>query len=291
MSVMLRVVTSRTRRLAGRTAITRDATVLHQMRRVAQTPRAFTNWAPLLSDMIRERVGRGPQSLHFRTRSGLSIVCPNRPGARVPVYEIFAEDCYRLAWFTADLAHRPLHVLDIGAHVGTFACSLAQLRPNALIDCFEPSATTAEYLRRNVAQNGFASRISVSERAVAATTGLALFRDNGAASGMNGLAGADIQSVSATHVETVALDDVVEALPASLDLVKIDCEGAECELVFGSSPGSWSAVQRVVLEYHPHVRHAWPQLRGWFEARGLAVVAHEPISAEQGTAWLSRTPL
>jgi len=265
--------------------------VRHRLNRVTQTPRTFTNWPTLLSEMVLERFGRGPQTLSFHTRSGLRIDCPNRPGARVPVYEIFAEDCYRLDWFLGALAGAPMHVLDIGGHVGTFACQLAQRQPQATIQCFEPSATTADYLRRNIAQNGFDSRISVAETAVAASTGFAMFDDNGAGSGLNGLVQDGSAPAAATRVPTVAFDEVVAGAPSPVKLVKIDCEGGEYGLVFGSSPQSWSTVDRVVLEYHPHPDHAWVELRDWFAERDLRVVSDEPVSAQQGTAWLSRTPV
>ena len=265
--------------------------VRHQLNRIAQTPRTFANWPTLLSDMVLERVGRGPDTLSFHTRSGLRIDCPNRPGARVPVYEIFAEDCYRLDWFLGSLAGSPMHVLDIGGHVGTFACQLAQRQPAATIHCFEPSATTAEFLRCNVSQNGFSSRISVTESAVADSTGFAMFEDNGAGSGLNGLVKDGSAPASATRVPTVAFDEVVASAPSPVKFVKIDCEGGEYGLVFGSSPQSWATVDRVVLEYHPHPQHSWAELKQWFADQNLRVLSDDAVSAQQGTAWLSRNPV
>jgi hypothetical protein len=68
----------------------------------------------------------------------------------------------------------------------------------------------------------------------------------------------------------------------------MDCEGGEYDLVLGSSPQSWDAVERIVIEYHPHPRHSWTELRQWFAERGLEVVQVEPCAPEQGTAWLAR---
>ncbi|HEX3460009.1 MAG TPA: FkbM family methyltransferase [Acidimicrobiales bacterium] len=262
----------------------------HTSRRVVQTPRAFSNWAEVLSDMARERVGHGPETLSFAARSGLRIDCPNVPGARVPIYEIFAEDTYRLNWFLGPLMQRPIQVLDIGGHIGTFACQLAQVHPGATIQCFEPSPTTAGFLRRNVAQNGLGDRISVSERALAAETGFAVFDDNGGGSGTNGLVGAgrSVASGTATKVETVAFDEAVASTPAPIDFVKMDCEGGEYDLTYGSSRDSWASVQRLVLEYHEVEGQSWAQLRDWFGSVGLHVVRQKPVNDALGTAWLSR---
>lgn len=269
----------------------RDAgqVLAHEARRVGQTPRTFRNWPTVLGDMVAQRLGRGPGELTFETRTGLRISCPNRPGARVPIYEIFAEDCYRFEWFLGPLLTRPIQVLDIGGHVGTFACRLAQLHPQARIHSFEPSATTAAFLRRNAAANGFADRIEVTQKALAGQTGTAIFDDNEGGSGTNGLAGAGhaVGSGGVT-VETVAFDEVVAATPAPVDVVKMDCEGGEYDLVGASSDASWASVARLVLEYHDVPGQSWPDLRKRFAAIGLHVVRDEPVTPRLGTAWLAR---
>jgi FkbM family methyltransferase len=265
--------------------------VLFTLRRVGQTPRTFANWLPVLSDMARERMGRGPKTLSFATRSGLRIDCPNQPGARVPIYEIFAEDCYRLEWFLGPLLQRPVQVIDVGAHVGTFSCRLSQLHPQATIVAFEPSSTSASFLRRNVEQNGLGDRVTVFELALAATTGYAVFDDNGGGSGLNGLvsAGHTTGTAAPTKVQTIAFDEAVAAAPAPVDIVKIDCEGGEYDLVLSSSPVSWASVQRLVIEYHPVDGRSWDELREWFADAGLHL-QHESTLNGYGCAWLSREP-
>ncbi|GAB2478967.1 FkbM family methyltransferase [Jatrophihabitans fulvus] len=260
-------------------------------RRLVQTPRTFTNWPDVFRHMALGRGGRGPDTLTFRTRTGVRIDTPNRPGARVPVYEIFAEDCYRLEWLLGPLLREPLQAVDIGGHVGTFSVRLAQLHPKATVAAFEPSPTTASFLRRNVEQNGVADRVTVTEAALSGSTGSAGFDDNGAGSGLNGLLAARSAGTgTATEVRTVAFDDVVAALASPPQLVKIDCEGGEYDLVLGSDPASWRSVRRVVIEFHPVEGHGWPELREFFAGVGLTVQDIETLDG-YGCAWLSRDPL
>lgn len=263
----------------------------HGARRMVQTPGAFRNWPSVLGDMALGRLGRGPATLHFATRAGPAIDCPNQPGARVPVYEIFAEDCYRLGWFLGGLLWQPIHVVDIGAQVGTFACWLAHLHPQATVTAFEPSPTTAEFLRANVAQNGLVHRVAVDERAVAGSRGAAAFEDNGGASGTNGLVATGHRLATAViEVQTVTFDDVVAGAPAPVDVVKMDCEGGEYALVYASSPASWRSVRRLVLEHHQVAGESWVELRRWFADIGLHVQHEEPGDGV-GAAWLSRDPI
>lgn len=260
----------------------------HQLKRASQTPKAFSNWLPLLRDMFAAEYGKGPDSLTFRTRDGLAISCPNVPGARVPIYEIYAEDCYDLQWFLGPLLQRPIRVLDIGAHVGAFACQLAKLNPKARIECFEPATSTVTYLRKNAEQNGFADRIVADERAVAATTGWANFSDNDGGSALNSLVADPAAEPSSRSVPTTTFDAIVAAGDAPVDVVKMDCEGGEYDAVLGSSPASWDSVSRIVLEYHPSSSHKWAELRDWFSGLGFDVMREVASDAQQGTAWLGR---
>jgi FkbM family methyltransferase len=266
--------------------------ISHQLRRTAQTPRAFVNWAGLLRDMTLERFGKGPDELTFVTRSGQQISCPNRPGARVPIYEVYAEDTYGLQAFLGPMLNRPIRVIDIGAHVGAFACQLAAISPQATIECFEPSASTAAYLRRNAEQNGLGDRIAVDERAVAGHAGFADFVDNGAGSALNGLVDSvptgSAAGESATSVPTTTFDAVVADREQPVDVVKLDCEGGEYDAVLNSSAASWSSVDRVVLEYHPSTQHNLTELTDWFTGCGLALLRQHATSPDQGTAWLTR---
>jgi FkbM family methyltransferase len=269
----------------------------YEARRVAQTQRTFANWPTLLRGLVGEKVGRGGSTLTFITKSGVHMSCPNVPGARLPMYEQFADDCYDVAWVLGPRTDRPLQVLDVGSHVGAFAINLATNRDDVHVECYEPSPDTAAYLKRNVEQNKIADRVRVHECAMAGTEGTALLDDNSGGSVHNGLVKQDHRLVDGDDalghratitVTTTTFDQAIADAPAPFDVVKMDCEGGEYELVYASSPQNWTSVQRVVMEYHPVEGESWDKLRAWFEQVGLKVVRHKSDSPGLGTAWLER---
>lgn len=270
----------------------------YELNRVVQTRRTFSNWPSLLRDMSGERLGRGgAPELDFVTRGGVRMTCPNIPGARLPIYEQFADDSYRLREFLAPLQGRPIQVLDVGAHIGSFSINLATLHPQARVECYEPSPQSVQFLRRNIDQNGLGNRITAHEAALAATEGTALLDDNDGASVHNGLMSSDhrlvdgVDALDTRHsieVRTVTFDGAVAAAPAPFDAVKMDCEGGEYALVYASSKQNWAGVQRVVMEYHPVEGESWDELRAWLEGVGLTVYKHEALAPGLGTAWLAR---
>jgi FkbM family methyltransferase len=278
--------------------MTRGRVLGYTVRRVVQTPRTFRNWPGLLASLAGEKLHRGSATLTFVTRSGVRLQCPNVPGARLPMYEQFADDNYDRSWVLGR-GTGPVRILDVGAHVGAFAVNAVSARPDVTVECYEPSPRTAEFLRGNVAANGLDERIRVHEAALAGTAGTVNLDDNSSGSVHNGLvsdAGRLVAGDDSTghrhvvEVKAVTFDDAV-ASGGPFDVVKMDCEGGEYALVYASDKQNWAAVQRVVLEHHPVAGQSWDELRAWFADVGLHVVRHETddLTPGLGLAWLERT--
>jgi FkbM family methyltransferase len=259
------------------------AGVGHAAGRVRQTLTDFDNGLQLLTALATRR-----DELEFRVKGGVTITCPNVAGARVPVYEIFAEDAYRLGWFTAGLAD-DFHALDIGGHIGCFSVALATLKPRVSIWTFEASPSTAAFTRRNVTDNGLLDRVTVTNVAVSSTAGTMAFADNAGGSGLNGITAPT--GTKTIDIEAITFADAKQRAGGSVQLVKIDTEGAEYDIVLGSDPADWADVQRVVLEHHDVPGHAWSELEAFFASAGLTIAAREDVTPRLGTVWLSRTPL
>jgi FkbM family methyltransferase len=253
-------------------------------RRVGQTLSGFRNGGSVLAQMA-----RGRDELVFEVDDSLTVTCPNVAGARVPVYEIFVEDSYRLDWFTGDLNGQHVRALDIGGHIGCFSLAFATLHQNARVQTFEASPSTYAFTRRNVDDNGLADRVTVENVAVSDSNGTLAFADNGGGSGLNGVTAPSGTAV--IDVPCITFADALSRAGGQVDVVKIDTEGAEYDIVLGSEPTDWKDVQRVVLEYHDVPGRTWNELEQFFTEAGLHAVRQETVTPQLGTAWLSRTPI
>jgi FkbM family methyltransferase len=199
---------------------------------------------------------------------------------------VFAEDAYRLSWFTDDLGP-DLAAIDIGGHIGCFSLAFARLHPQARVHAYEASPTTASFLARNISANSLGDRVHSHAQAVSSERGTLEFADNVHASALNGLTAPE--GASMVKVEAITFADAVAAAGGRVDVVKIDTEGAEYDIVLGSKPADWDGVRRVVLEYHDVPGHGWSELEAFFAEAGLETVRHEPATAAQGPAWLRRS--
>lgn len=261
---------------------------LYAAHRVQQTLTDFRNGPRLLAGMARHRMTGNPAELVYTLRDGTRITCPNVPGARLPIYEVILDDTYRLPWFTRGLGDAPV-VLDVGGHIGSFSLAITRLHPKARIEAFEASPSTAAYFERNIAANGVDDRVHCHQVAVTAEAGTVQFIDNGAGSIHNGI----ISPETATPI-TVPGISMAEAFArprTQVDLVKMDAEGAEYDMVLGSSPEDWAGVRRVVMEYHDIPGRSWAELENFFAKTDLKLVERKPSTEHLGLAWLSREPV
>ena len=254
-------------------------------RRVRQTF-GFANGPVVLAGLGSALTPWRRPELQFRTRDGLVISCPNHAGARVPVYEVFAEDTYRMADLAGGLPERPV-VLDIGAQIGCFSLALARRLPEATVHAYEASPSTARWLERNVRDNGLAQRVTAHAVAVSDHDGTLELADNVHASALNGLTSPEGSLVT---VPCRSFAGVVADAGGQVDLVKLDTEGAEYAIVLGSRPEDWAGVRTLVMEYHDVPGHSWAELSEFLATAGLHEVAHEPAGPRQGTVWLRRSP-
>jgi FkbM family methyltransferase len=125
-------------------------------------------------------------------------------------------------------------VWDLGAAYGMFSLSVCVRMPQAQVIAFEPSKRQRILLGRNVRRNRFTGRVIIEPFAAWNRAGNMVFRTHGA-----------IGSLKETgeHLGTLPFDETVSAMPLdewndrtgrkTVDLVKMDIEGAEIEALEG----------------------------------------------------------
>jgi FkbM family methyltransferase len=127
-------------------------------------------------------------------------------------------DAYRLLF---DLLTPGAVVLDLGAHIGTFALAAASL--GCRVIAFEPSPRNAALLQASLAANHF-DDVTVVPAAVVAKPGTVRFRPEGAF-GQISTGNHDDRLI---EVDAVTVPDVLANLEIGhVDAVKIDIEGSE----------------------------------------------------------------
>lgn len=140
-------------------------------------------------------------------------------------------------------------VVDIGANIGAF--SIYAAKHAAQVHAVEPTPENAAALRGNVDRAGL-SNVTTHEVAIADQEGTVRLYLTGT-NGSNLLFDHGIEGKYAEYVEvpsTTLRAFLDEQEIATVDLLKIDCEGAE-GLLLPTAP--LDRVRRIALEYHDNV--------------------------------------
>lgn len=154
-------------------------------------------------------------------------------------------------------------VLDIGAHVGLFSAIAQQaVMPGGRVIAVEPSATTAELLRRNTG-----GQTTVLEAAVGQITGRQVLHSEGSGKSAYNTLGGD--AADGVEVDVVTIDQLMtDQGVARADFVKLDVEGAE----LAAWRGAKQAIEQqrlgvVMIEFtEPNLKRAGTSSRELFAA-------------------------
>jgi FkbM family methyltransferase len=182
-------------------------------------------------------------------------------------------------------------IIDIGAAIGEFSLYAAANDPGARIIAYEPFPESVEIFKKNLEMNGI-STIKIIPKAVWKTTtrlelDISLQEPLQITSGVT-----EISTDKSIRVEAVSLADVLRSNKlSSVDLVKLDCEGAEFDILLGSRPETVKAFKRIVMEYHDGAdgrHHA--QLESHLQSLGYRVTSRENVvHPEIGYLYAERT--
>lgn len=138
-------------------------------------------------------------------------------------------------------------VVDIGAHIGGTAVLCAKL--GAKVYAVEPDPENFELLLENISLNGVEDNVLFQNVAVGGKSGTRSLRKNESNSGGFGFFTAIDKPTSEVEVQTVTLAEVLEDLEY-VDLLKMDCEGAEYEILFEADESLFDKIGQISMEMH-----------------------------------------
>jgi FkbM family methyltransferase len=144
--------------------------------------------------------------------------------------------------------HELRTIVDVGANVGAATLWFADRAPQATIFAVEPAAMAAESLTRNVRTNQLEARVRVVSAALAGRTGTVYLQQSGSSVFARTSATA---SATSEPVPAICLADLLDRfeLP-EVDLLKLDCEGAEFEVLLSCDEDVLRRIRFMVGEYH-----------------------------------------
>ncbi len=137
-------------------------------------------------------------------------------------------------------------IIDIGGHIGSFALFAASRAPQGRIFTYEPDPENYRILNKNISLQY--ANITGFQKAVAAVGGRKTFYRASLNNAENSLfkKGSLSFSVEGTTIQDIFTDNAIK----QCDFLKLDCEGAEYEILLTAPSAVLSAIRRIAIECH-----------------------------------------
>ena len=242
--------------------------------------RTIRNWPLFMACYALGLLPRRPYIL----RNGIKLMI-----ARPFDHAVLVEVLFNEEYGTAISEHT---VVDIGASTGVFTLCAAATAPAARIYAYEPASGYYSVLVDNITLNGMAARIRPCNAAVASD-------NNGRRLNLIGrsfffpslIAESDCTAAPAEQVASTTLTEIIKTNRLQrIDLLKIDCEGAEYEVLYSTPPESLQRIGRLRMEYHnldASSRHVGA-LSAFLVENGFRIVRSTATSGNNGVLWAER---
>ncbi len=164
----------------------------------------------------------------------LEISVPAEAGAGLDFISLALDDEYGLR----RMQPRPETVLDIGANFGLFSLLAGHFYCGARIHAYEPNPRTFPFTANNLS----AIKGTAFQEGIGARAGFAEIRELG-----ESRLAMTIPSLDGS-IQITSLSEAVERIGGAVDLLKLDCEGAEWAIF--EDEEAFRRVRVVRMEYH-----------------------------------------
>ncbi|MFA5746646.1 MAG: FkbM family methyltransferase [Candidatus Paceibacterota bacterium] len=231
--------------------------------------KTFKNWPLFFLDYLGLVKG---DHLIYEMKSGAKYDTRIGKGDRGIISEIWGYKIYTPKGF--EIKENDL-VVDIGAQIGVFSIFAAQYAKKGRIYSFEPVPENFRMLEKNKELNHIGNILPLN-LAVADKKGERdIYLASGNAGGHSFFS--DDKGVERgedmVKVKTVSLEDFMKENDIfKIDFLKIDCEGAEYEILFGCPKEIFEKIGKISMEYHDiDGNRNSAKLKEFLESQGFAV--------------------
>lgn len=143
-------------------------------------------------------------------------------------------------------------VVDIGAAIGEFTIEAALNLKDGMVHAFEPNPGAINILRQNIRANKL-ERVTTYNLGVWSEAGEIPLNYLNAErlQAMSGQLAPDQETTKETSIPVISLAELLrEKVLDQIDLMKLDCEGAEYDILIGQEPELYKRINRIIMEYH-----------------------------------------
>ena len=184
-------------------------------------------------------------------------------------------------------------VIDIGANIGLYSIySAINTNDSCRIFAFEPSPETYNVLAENIGKNNLAKKITPIKKAVTGKSTVLQMSlpDNPFCHNLYGFQ----NSPTKVDVQTTSLTEIIRENKIDfIDVLKLNCEGAEYDILLNLPEVVLDKIGEIRMEYHQTTingtRVEVQQIIDHLCKKGFNINKYQPMHPKHGILWFSRS--
>ena len=200
----------------------------------------FTNWKTLINLYFKKIKD---EFVILETKNDIKIKIRTNSTDIMQLATVWLVEDYKISGFEVK---EDDVIIDIGAHIGLFSLFASQYCKNGKILCYEPVKENFEILIENLELNKI-NNIAPFNFAVSKNdekTKMYLNSDDSAHSIFS--SGENFVEVESTTIKTIFDENNLD----HCNLLKLDCEGAEYEIIESIPNEYFLKIDKIIIEYH-----------------------------------------
>jgi len=230
--------------------------------------KTFKNWPFYFLTYLGFLKGK---KIEYHLRNNVKYLVPVDPHSRIPMTEVWLYKAYTPADFSIN---KKDVVVDIGAHIGVFSIYAALKATQGKIYAYEPIPENFRLLNHNIKLNNL-NNIIPFNLGVSNSKGRKKFylTDSSTTPSLFG------QEDRWCSVKVIGLKDIFENNGLKkINFLKIDCEGAEYDILFSTTKKYLDKIDKVALEYHEgkFTKYGYKDLETFFRNHNFKVIVETP---------------
>lgn len=225
--------------------------------------KTIKNYPLYLKDYFGKINGR---YVFYKLRNGLTYKLRGGSTDRFILNEVWIHKSYNPKGFEIKLDDI---VVDIGAHAGIFTILASYYAKKGKVYSFEPMKENFELLKENIRLNS-ANNVQAINKAVSDKNGkLKFYVSQTKNKGQNSIFKLG-ESQKEIRIEKISFKDFLKAIP-KIDFLKIDCEGAEYEILFSLSKEELKKIKKISMEFHNYGKYIGDDLAKFLHNNGFRI--------------------
>ena len=213
---------------------------LFKLRILLKSIEIFRNW--YLYPLVYFNLTSKPFVI-FETRTDLKLKIRTKSTDLMALTHVWLIEEYRNADFKIGNNDT---VVDVGAHIGLFSLFAAQFCKKGRVFCFEPVNDNYELLLENIKLNNITNIIPFNCAVSQNSSKVKIFLNDDQSSHSMFIPNSESIEVPSISIHDIFKENEIK----KCDLLKLDCEGAEYDIIKSIKQEFFGFINKIAIEYH-----------------------------------------